>query len=250
MNAPVAFVAGSSKGLGAGIAKAFARTGHHVVVTYFTDQQGGEKTLQTIINEGGKGTLCHLDVTNESSVQAAYAMIENHVGRLDSLVITAVREIPKPIDDASFDEWRKVLSTKLDGAFLLTKYGIPLLRRSENASVTYITSIDGERPKGDFIAYQTGTAGLIALTKAHSVYLTRKYGIRVNAVAPGPVRTPLWDQLGGDDESMWERFAESTPVKRIATVEDVGQACLFLALDSKKFLNGVFLSVDGGDQWT
>jgi NAD(P)-dependent dehydrogenase (short-subunit alcohol dehydrogenase family) len=250
MNNPVTFVAGSSKGLGAGIAKAFAQEGHHVVVTYYRDRQGGEKTLQEIIDGGGTGSRHHVDVTDEASVQGVYTAIESDLGRLDSLVITAVREIPKPVDEASLADWRTVLGTKLDGAFLLTKYGIPLLSRSDNASITYTTSIDGERPKGDFIAYQTGTAGLIALTKAHSVYLAKKYNIRVNAISPGPVRTPLWDQLGGEDESMWQGFAESTPVKRIATVDDVSKACLFLALDPKKFLNGVFLSIDGGDQWT
>jgi NAD(P)-dependent dehydrogenase (short-subunit alcohol dehydrogenase family) len=250
MTQRVALVAGSSKGIGSGIAKAFAKEGFHSFITYFQDRQGGETILKEIKDSGGSASLMQLDVTSEESVSTAYSKIASELGRLDSLVVTAVREIPKAVDEATLDEWHKVLLTKLDGAFLMTKHAIPLLSQSNNPSITYITSIDGERPKGDFIGYQTGTAGLIALTKAHSVYLAKKYGIRCNAISPGPVRTPLWDNLGGDDESMWAHFAESSPVKRIATLEDVSAACLFLATDPRKFLNGVFLSVDGGDQWT
>ncbi len=249
MTTRVAFVAGSSKGLGAAIAEAFGKLGYHVVVSYRTDRAGAERVAASVTGVGASATVTPLDVTDEDSVREAYSLVDS-LGRLDALVVTAVREIPKAVDQATLDEWHTVLHAKLDGAFLMTKHAIPLMGRSDNPSITYVTSIDGERPSGEFIAYQTGTAGLIAFTKANSVYLARKYGIRCNAISPGPVRTPLWDQLGGEDESMWERFARSSPVKRIAAVEDVAAACLFLATDPQRFLNGVFLSVDGGDQWT
>ena len=246
----VALVAGSSRGIGSAVAKAMAKNGYHAVVTFFQNQDAGEETLRSIQENGGSGSLIRLDVTDEESVLAAYSVVADELGHVDSLVVTAVREIPKAVDEATLGEWHTVLHTKLDGAFLMTKHGISLLSRSQNPSITYITSIDGERPNGDFIAYQTGTAGLIAMTKAHSVYLARKYGIRCNSVSPGPVQTPLWDELGGGDEAMWKRFADSSPVKRVATLDDISAACVFLASDPRKFLNGVFLSVDGGDQWT
>lgn len=137
--------------------------------------------------------------------------------------------------------------TKLDGAFLCTKHAIPLLQQSDNPSVTYITSVDGERPDGDYIGYQVGTAGLIAMTKANAVYLGRKHGIRVNAVAPGPVRTQLW---GPDltNEDMWQRFNTKSPLHRVGTGTEAGDACVFLANDPHRFLNGAFIDVDGGSR--
>lgn len=250
MEKKVVLVTGSSKGLGSAISRRFAAAGYHAIVTYHNDRAAGLAVVQAIIDAGGSATLHQLDVRSEESVSRLLSDVSSVHGRLDTLVSNAVTEIAKPIDAASLDEWHQVLLTKLDGAFLTTKYAIPLLVKSDNPSVIYITSGDGERPNGEFIGYQIGTAGLIAMTKANAVYLAKKFGIRVNAVSPGPVKTPLWDQLGGENEEMWRGFADSAPVKRIATPEDVADACYFLASDARKFLNGVFLHVDGGSQWT
>lgn len=246
----VALVTGSSKGLGAAAARRFAAAGYHAVVTYLSDHGAGKAVVDDIVSSGGSATLHQLNVRSEDSVIALMSSLDSRHGRLDALVSSAATEIAKPVDEATLEEWHTVLLTKLDGAFLITKHAVPLLRKAENPSLTYITSIDGERPKGDYLAYQVGTAGLIAMTKANAVYLTRKYGIRVNAVSPGPVRTSLWDPLGGENEQMWQRFEQSSPVGRIATVDDVADACLYLAEDRRRFLNGVFLAVDGGDRWT
>ena len=250
MDKRVVLVTGSSKGIGEGIAKRFALEGWHSVVSYYRDKPGGERVVNDIVATGGSASLVNLDVQSEQSVQAVLEEIGSELGRLDALVSSAVREIPKPVEDATLDEWHTVLLTKLDGAFLTTKYSIPLLSKAENASIVYITSGDGVRPNGEYLGYQIGTAGLIAMTKANAVHLAKKYQIRVNAVSPGPVRTPLWEALGGKDESMWEGFNESAPIGRIATTDDVAAACLYLAADERQILNGVFLNVDGGSQWT
>lgn len=245
----IVLVTGSSKGLGAAIAKLFAANGYHAAITYHRDENGAAEVVDAITRDGGSAEAHQLDVTSESSVRSVTRALADAWGQLDCLVSNAVTEIPKPIDEATLDEWHTVLLTKLDGAFLSTKYCVPLLRCSDNPSIIYITSLSGERPKGDYIAYEIGTSGLIGMTKANAVYLARKFGIRVNAVSPGPVRTPLWDPLPGTSEEMWTRFEEATPTGRVASGSDVAQACLFLADDEHHFLNGVFLSVDGGKQW-
>jgi NAD(P)-dependent dehydrogenase (short-subunit alcohol dehydrogenase family) len=245
----VVLVTGSSKGIGAAISKRFAGAGYHAVVTYNTSEKAAADVVSSIRAAGGSADACHLDVTSEASVTSVTETILQTWGRLDVLVSNAAVEIAKPVDDASLEEWHTVLLTKLDGAFLCTKHCLPLLQASDNPSIVYVTSSSGERPKGDYLAYEVGTAGLIAMTKANAVYLARKYRIRVNAVSPGPVMTPLWDPLPGTSEEMWVRFNESTPVGRVATDKDVAEACLALTDDPGRFLNGVFLAVDGGRQW-
>ena len=157
-----------------------------------------------------------------------------------------MQEIAKSIDNASFEEWKLVTSTKIDGVFLCTKYALPLLRQSENANVINLTSHDGERPNPAYLAYCVGTAGVIAMTKALAVSLPKE-GIRVNAVSPGPIRTPLWDALGGGNEEMWREFSQENPMGRNATEADVANAVMMLVNDPGKFLNGNFLYVNGGN---
>jgi len=245
MDERAALVTGSSKGIGAAIAKRLAREGYHAFVTYYRDEPAGRRVVADIESAGGRATLLHLDVRSQDSVLGVMHTIEQRVDHLNVLVNNAVMEIAKNIEDASFEEWKIVTETKIDGAFLCTKHAVPLLRKADNPNVIIITSYDGVKPQPDYIAYCIGTAGLIAFTKAMAVYLPR-YGIRVNAVSPGTTRTPLWDALGGDNEQMWARFAERNPMGRIPTVEDVAEAVVMIVNDSTRYLNGNFVYVNGG----
>jgi NAD(P)-dependent dehydrogenase (short-subunit alcohol dehydrogenase family) len=139
--------------------------------------------------------------------------------------------------------------TKLDGAFLITKYAVTLLAKSSNPAITFITSSVGWRPDGQYLAYQVGTAGLIAMANANAQYLCKKYKIRVNSVAPGPVKTALWQKAGATEET-WKDLLELSPVGRLATVEDVASAVWYVSEDLKSFINGTTINVDGGSQWT
>lgn len=244
----IALVTGSSKGIGQATAIKLAEAGYYVYITYFRDNQGGLDTLNRIEQRGGHGKLLHLDVRSEESVRNAYIQIEEDFGYLNVLVSNAVTDFPKPIEETSFDEWQTVTQTKLDGAFLCTKYGIPLLSKGENANLIIITSHEGEKPEPSFIAYGVGTAGLILFTKAMAVHLA-KYGIRTNAVAPGTVRTALWDGIGFEDDTMWVDFAQKNPMRHVPTVEDVASAVLMLVQDPTRYLNGNFIYVDGGNHW-
>ncbi len=241
-----ALVTGSSKGIGKAIALRLARENYYVYVTYYSDKEAGEKTLLEIQENGGAGYLLHLDVLSITSVRTAFEKVESDFGHLNVLVNNAVTDIAKNIEDASFEEWRIVTGTKIDGAFLCTKYALPLLKRGENANLIVITSYFGEKPDPELIAYCIGTAGLIAFTKAMALYLP-KFGIRTNAVSPGATRTPLWDKVGGgEDEEMWKGFAKQNPMGRIPTVDDTAEATMLLINDPSRYLNGNFLYVNGG----
>jgi NAD(P)-dependent dehydrogenase (short-subunit alcohol dehydrogenase family) len=164
---------------------------------------------------------------------------------LDVLVNNAGMDIPKSIEDATFDDWTKVLRTKSDDPFLMIKTFLPFLKKSQNANIVNITSHEGDVPNPGYLAYGVGTAALIAMTKGLARSLP-KYGIRVNAVSPGAVRTPLWIKTGEESEALWKDFAIKNPMGRVPTVDDVAEAVMLLINDKYKYLNGVFLDVNGG----
>lgn len=241
----VALVTGSSKGIGRGIAVRLAGEGYHTVVTYHRDREAGEAVLEEIVTAKGSGCVCQLDVRSEQSVKSLCDQLEHQFGHLDVLVSNAATEIPKNIEQVTLDEWRIVTETKVNGSFLCTKYGLPLLKLGSNANVIYITSYDGVKPVPDYPAYCTGTAAIIAFAKAMALYLPQ-FGIRVNCVSPGATRTPLWDALGGKDESLWDQFASTNPMGRTSTVTDVANVVMMIINDSGKYLNGNNIYVDGG----
>jgi len=241
----VAIVTGSSKGIGQAIAMRLGIEGYYTYVTYHTDQKGGEKTVKKIEEGGGKASLLQLDVCSEQSVKQVFEKIENAHGHLNVLVCNAGIEIPNTVEEASFDDWKAVTETKINGSFLCTKYSLPLLKGADNSNVVYITSALGERPKPKYVAYGVGNAAVIAFTKAMAVYLCQ-FGIRTNALAPGQTRTSMWDEMGGDDEELWEKFASINPMGRVSTPNDLANAVMLIVNDSSKFLNGNFIYMNGG----
>ncbi|KKP58826.1 MAG: 3-ketoacyl-(acyl-carrier-protein) reductase [Microgenomates group bacterium GW2011_GWD1_33_9] len=240
----VAVVTGSSKGIGKAIAIRLARDDYYVYVTSFSDEVGGKNTVTEIEKTGGKASLQELDVTEEQSVLRLMKLVGKEFGYLDVLINNAERDIVKTIEDSTFEEWKLAIDTKLHGAWLSTKYAIPLLKKSKNANIIMISSNADERPAEDILSYATATAALTSFTKSLAIHLP-KYGIRVNAVMPGQVRTDNWGDSKNNDE-LWKKFAEENPFKRVATVEDIADATILLINDPHKFLNGNFLFVNGG----
>ncbi|MBU0975861.1 MAG: SDR family oxidoreductase [Patescibacteria group bacterium] len=240
----VAVVTGSSKGIGRAIVLRLERDDFFVYVTYFTDKAGGQSTADEIKKAGGKCSLQKLDVSDEKSVTQLMSLIDNEFGHLDVLVNNACRDVSKSIEDSTYAEWKLAFDTKVHGAWLCTKYAIPLLAKSKNANVIVISSSADERPGPEILSYAVATGATNSFVKAIAPYLP-KYGIRVNAVMPGEVRTANWGELEKDDK-LWKEFAENNPMKRVTTPEEVADAVMILINDPHKFLNGNFLFVNGG----
>jgi NAD(P)-dependent dehydrogenase (short-subunit alcohol dehydrogenase family) len=198
-----------------------------------------------IRSAGGQAEVLLIDVTSERSVRDGFAVIQANPRRLAVLVNNAVTEVAKDIEDATFAEWRSVISTKLDGAWLCTRCALPLLKGSDNGNVVFVTSGDGERPDPEYLAYYAATAGVIAMTKALARSLPR-YGIRVNAVSPGTVRTPLWESMRRNDDALWRELSEKNPLGRVATPDDIAEAVWMLVNDPTRYLNGNIIYVNGG----
>lgn len=243
--AKVALITGSSKGIGHAIALRMAEAGHNIFVTYHEDRRGAEVTAAAVKERGRESHVVQLDVRSEQSVTSAFNAVDQAYGHLDVLVNNAAKEVSKPIDEATLAEWQTVLQTKLDGAFLCTRASLPLLSKSEAASVIMISTFEGEQPSPDYPAYGVANAGIDAFVKAMALYLP-KYGARCNAVCPGPVRTPLWGAEYNNEE-LWAELASANPVGRNPTPEDVAEAVAMIAEDTTRMLNGNFIYVNGGN---
>jgi NAD(P)-dependent dehydrogenase (short-subunit alcohol dehydrogenase family) len=240
----VAIVTGSSKGIGQAIAIRLAKDGYFVYVTYHTDEKGGQSTLKEIKKNGGEGVLEKLDVTNEESVMHLMNTVKKEFGYLDVLVNNAERDICKDIENSTFEEWKLAIDVKVHGAWLSTKYALPLLKKSEDPNIIMVTTSADERPPEDVLTYAVASGAVNCFTKAITKHLA-KYRIRVNAVSPCQVRTANWGDLQFNDE-FWRNVAQENPFGRVATVEEVADAVMIPLNDPHKFLNGNFIYVDGG----
>lgn len=244
-NKKIAIVTGSSRGIGKAIAIRLAKDGYFVYVTHFTNEVGGQSTVEEIKKVGGEAFLQKVDVANENSVKELMTQVEKDFGHLDLLVNNACRDVSKNMQESSFEEWKMAIDSKLHGAWLCTKYAIPLLKKSNNANVIFVSSNADEGPSPEILSYATATGALNSFIKAMAIHLPA-FNIRVNTVMPGQTRTDNWGELINDDK-LWQEFADTNPMKRVATVEDVADAIMPLINDPHKFLNGNFLYVNGGN---
>jgi enoyl-[acyl-carrier protein] reductase III len=240
----VAVVTGSSKGIGKAIAIKLAKEGYNVYVTYHTDKTGGIDTLHQIEKFGGKAKLHELDVSNEGNVAQLMKSIEKEYGHLDVLVCNALKEVSKDIEHSTFEEWKYAFDSKVHGAWLSTKYALPLLKKGINANIVVVTTTADERPGEDILSYAVASGALNTFIKAIAIHFA-KYNIRVNAISPGQTRTDNW---GSDinNEELWKEFAKANPMKRVATVEDIADAVMIPINDPHRFFNGNFFYINGG----
>ncbi|MFW5702984.1 MAG: SDR family NAD(P)-dependent oxidoreductase [Candidatus Dojkabacteria bacterium] len=245
-NKRVALITGSSKGIGAAMAKELGRNGWFVYVTYNSDKKSGEEVLRDI----GKSSasLTKLDVRNQKEIDELVDTIEQEHGKLDLLVNNAAKEIPTPLEDVKFDEFKEVFESKAYGAFLMTQKSLSLLKNGENAMIVNVSSSLGDKPNPKFPAYCLATRFLDGLTMMQTAAYG-KYGIRVNAISPTTTYTSMWDKMGGDDPKMWESFAKNNPLGRVSTTDDVAKTLVWLISEETGYLNGNTIYVNGGKHY-
>ena len=248
MNKPkIALITGASSGIGAGIAKTLAAHGYVAIVTYKDHKDWGEAVVNDITKNKGKAVLRQVDVTDEESVKKCFDFVEKEFGHLDVLVNNAAVDGIAPMETCTFDRWKTITRTKIDGNFLCTKYALPLLKKTKKSDLIVIMSSMGERPDPDDIPYCVGTAGTIMFVKAMAKGLA-KYGIRTNGVGPAETRTNngYWKEAGLTTDEAWEGFAKANPLGRVSTPEDVGETVLAIIENKTAFWNGNFIYVNGG----
>ncbi|GAA4728449.1 SDR family NAD(P)-dependent oxidoreductase [Nocardioides endophyticus] len=236
----VAVVTGAARGLGQAISTRLAKAGFCVVAV---DQVDSLETVAAIVRFGGVAVSRSTDVASPRSVDELEAFLTSEYGRVDVLVNNAGVFPKRPFESMDLEFWRKVLAVNLDSQFLMTQAVLPLMKASGSGRIINISSNSVGLPVPDFVPYVTSKMGVIGFTRALSVDLA-KYGITVNAVAPGLTKTP--GAMANYDEVALEKMTERQPVKRAGTSEDAASAVLFLASDDSEFITGQTVVVDGG----
>ena len=239
---PVAFVTGGARGIGLAIGRWFLNHGHRLALIDI-DADTLART-DAALADPQRVLAVHCDVSQPDQVAAAVAAVDSRFGRIDALVNNAGVAVFKPILQTSYEEWRHVLATNLDGAFLCTQAVAPvMLRGGAGGSVVNIASISGLRASTLRVAYGTSKGALIHLTKQQAIELGNA-GIRVNAIAPGPVQTEMAKQV--HSTSIIADYFDAIPLNRYGTPEEIAEAVGFLCSAAASYVNGQVLAVDGG----
>lgn len=242
---PVAVVTGGARGIGLGIARWFLSRGYRVALLDI-DAVTLART-ETELNDKARVLALVCDVSNPEQVDRAIEQVDNVFGRIDSLVNNAGIAVFKTIGTTSYAEWRAVLSTNLDGAFLCSQACVPAMLRSGGGSIVNIASISGLRASTLRVAYGTSKAALIHLTKQQAAELGT-VGIRVNAVAPGPVETEMAKLV--HSVAIRSDYHDVIPLNRYGLVEEIAAVTGFLCSADAAYVNGQVLAVDGGFEAT
>ncbi len=239
----VAVITGGARGIGLAIAQWFLRHDHAVALIDIDAATLAQTASRFTGPDAARILACPADVSDPDAVAAAIASVEAHFGRIDALVNNAGVAIFKPILETSYAEWRRVLGTNLDGAFLCTQAVAPVMLRGGGGSVVNIASISGLRASTLRVAYGTSKGALIHLTKQQACELGNA-GIRVNAIAPGPVQTEMARQV--HSTSIITDYFDAIPLNRYGTPEEIAEVTGFLCSPAASYVNGQVLAVDGG----
>ena len=238
--APVAVVTGSARGIGLATAKWFLEHRYRVVLID-RDRETLEKTAARLA--GPNVLALHGDVSDPRRVEEMAGETERRFGRIDALVNNAGVAVFKPLGRTTFDEWRYVMATNLDGVFLCSQACVPIMLKNGGGAIVNIASISGLRASTLRVAYGTSKAALIQLTRQQAVELGTM-GIRVNAIAPGPVETEMAKQV--HTPAIRADYHDSIPLGRYGTMEEIAAAIGFLCSPEASYVNGQTLAVDGG----
>jgi NAD(P)-dependent dehydrogenase (short-subunit alcohol dehydrogenase family) len=249
----VAFVTGAAQGLGAGMAEELARRGAHVVIADL-QQEKAEEAAESIRRSGSAASSVQLDIGDPAGVGDAYDGVVAKHGRLDFAVHNAgVGQHVAPVVELSDAEWQRVIHVTLTGTFYCCRAAARIMERQNAGAIVNIASINGQNPAAWVAAYNVAKAGVISLTRTLALELAA-YGVRVNAVCPGPVytdfnRTVMAERratLNLSEEQMIERIRAAIPLGRWGEPADIARVVAFLLGPEAAWMTGEVVRVSGG----
>lgn len=247
-----AIVTGASSGIGAGIALALAAAGARVAVNYSSRPGGADEVVARIRGEGGTALAVRADVSREDEVRAMFGRVVGEFGTVHVLVNNAGIQKDAPFAEMTLEQWRAVIDVNLTGQFLCTREAVrEFLRRGPERSasraagnVICISSVHDLIPWAGHVNYAASKGGVSLLMKSVAQELAER-GIRVNAISPGAIRTPI-NREAWESPHALASLLRLIPHGRIGEADDIGRAAVWLASDDSDYVNGATLYVDGG----
>lgn len=240
----VALVTGGASGIGRKVAEFYARDGARVVVSD-VDQEGGKETVELIKSAGGQAVFVEADVSQPTACENLVSAAVNEFGQLDIACNNAgIGGEQNLTADYSLEGWEQVISINLSGVFYCMKYEIPAMLESGGGSIVNISSILGRVGFQAAPAYVSAKHGVLGLTKTAAL----EYGpqnVRVNAVGPAFIKTPMISALE-EDEEMYQALVGKHPIGRIGEPEEVAELVSWLSSEKASFVTGSYYPVDGG----
>ena len=236
----VAIVTGAASGIGESTAKRLAEEGAAVTVAD-VDVDNGKRVAGEIAAAGGDALFVRSDVGKTAGIKRMLERTESNFGRIDIIHNNAVWFHHAAATDLDEKDWNRAMDVGLKSVYLAAKYGIPIMRKTGGGAIVNTSSVHALVSFETCTAYDAGKAGMLGLTRT----LALDYGpdIRVNAVLPGAILTPLWRIVTPKEK---KQFRDMVPAKRLGVPEDIANAVLYLASDEASFVTGTTLVVDGG----
>jgi 3-oxoacyl-[acyl-carrier protein] reductase len=238
-----ALVTGSSRGIGAGIAKALAAKGANVAIHYRVSRDKALEICQSVRSAGGKAEIFAADMAAPEEIENLFKETEDKLGPVDILVNNAGTHQHLPVEELSLEDWLRVVQVNLNAAFIACRRAIPAMKKSGWGRIINISSINAFAGTAVECHYGATKAGLVGLTKALALE-TAPHGITVNAIAPGAIDT---DMLAANTPGRREKLVADIPVGRIGLPRDIAHAAVFLASPAASFITGQVIHVNGGE---
>jgi NAD(P)-dependent dehydrogenase (short-subunit alcohol dehydrogenase family) len=241
----VAIVTGGGSGIGQAAAIQFGAGGATVLVAD-VNAEGGAATVATIEGGGGAARFVRTDVTDETQVNALIGVAADDFGRLDIAFNNAgTSGTFGNVGEANPEDWRRVIDLNLVSVFLCLHAEIPLMQQGGGGVIVNTSSGAGLMGFAGLSAYVASKHAVIGLTKTAALEYARA-GIRVNAVCPGTVRTPMLEGFTGGDEKTLQAMGKMMPIGRLATPDEIAEAVVWLCSDAARYVTGMAMPVDGG----
>ncbi|MBA4276462.1 SDR family oxidoreductase [Flavobacterium sp.] len=239
----VVLVTGGSSGIGRATALAFARKGAKIVIADWVENL---ETMDIIENLGGEAIFVKCDVSNSVDVKALIEKIIATFGRLDFAFNNAgIEGTSAPTQDCSEENWDKTIGINLKGIWLCMKYEIPVMLKKGKGVIVNCSSVAGLVGFQGSPAYVASKHGVIGLTKTAALE-NAKLGIRINAVCPGIIKTPMIDRATGNKKEVETQLMSMEPIGRFGLAEEIANAVIWLCSDEASFVTGIEMPVDGG----
>lgn len=242
----VAVVTGGASGIGEGVARLLAEKAYSIAIIDRNKDRGREISRE-ITAQGGKANFYQADLIQSAQVNDAFAQIAADFGQIDVLSCNAGIQTYGTIESTSEEDWDRVMDVNIKSMFLSCKAAIPHLKKTRG-SIVLTGSVQGYATQKNVLGYTTSKHAMIGFMRAMALDLA-EYGVRVNGVAPGSVRTPMLEHTVSMDtnpEKLWRVLDDMHPLGRIGTPREIAEVVAFLASEAASFVTGSMLIADGG----